>query len=155
MTHFFLVTPIRDLLGDIETRHRRDVARLHLPYTPAFLDMVKQARRNKIENKTRERERERRGEILPITIRRMRQGPPPHLLAVMTPAEKERDRIMRLPSEAGYTGRVKRRAGMKLKDDVTWRLEEGGDPARLKELEEAYHALQEERAKRVSKDNLS
>ncbi|HEV7735970.1 MAG TPA: hypothetical protein VGO47_01175 [Chlamydiales bacterium] len=155
-THYlFLESPIQNLLADIFASYRRDAARLSLPYTPELLEIVKQARRNKIENKTREKERERRGEILNATLKRMRKGPPAHLLAVMTPEQKEIDRIKRLPSESGYTGRIKREAGMKLKDDKTWRLEEEGDPNRQAELgmlEEEYHRLQEERAMRKPKE---
>jgi hypothetical protein len=148
-------SPIKALLADISASFRRDLSRSRLPYTPELLETVKQARRIKIENKTRERERERRGEVLNATIKRMRKGPPAHLLAVMTPKQKEIDRIKRLPSEGGYVGRIKREAGMKLKDDKTWRLEEEGDPNRQEELrvlEEKYHRLQEERAMRKPKE---
>lgn len=102
-----------------------DEARARTSYSRELLDMVKEARREKIRNKTRERERERRGEILHSTIRRMNKGPPAHVLSKMSPEQRRKDRISRGSSEAGYAGRVKREAGMKLRDDLSWRRENG------------------------------
>ena len=108
---------------------------------------MKEARREKIRNKTRERERERRGEILRSTIRRMNKGPPAHVLSKMAPDQRRRDRILRGPGEAGYTGQVKREAGMKLKDDQTWRRENGTPhvQALLSRRERAIRKYQEQR----------
>lgn len=107
--------PIDQLLESILVSYDLDEARAQSPYPPELIAMIKEARREKIRNKTRERERERRGEILPSTIRRMNKGPPAHVLSKMTPEQRRRDRILRGPGEAGYTGKVKRQAGMKLK----------------------------------------
>jgi hypothetical protein len=107
--------PIDQLLESILASYSLDEARARSPYSPELIAMIKEARREKIRNKTRERERERRGEILPSTIRRMNKGPPAHVLSKMTPDQRRRDRILRGPGEAGYTGQVKRQAGMKLK----------------------------------------
>ncbi|KIJ51286.1 hypothetical protein M422DRAFT_158593 [Sphaerobolus stellatus SS14] len=140
--------PLQERLRDIHASYERESARSKLPYTLELLETVKDARRMRIENKTRERARERRGEVLPITLERMRGQPPAYLMEKMTPRQREIDRIKRLPSEGGYTGRIKSEAGMKLKDDWTWRLEETGDPARqedLKRLEEEFRTLQKER----------
>jgi hypothetical protein len=102
--------------------------------------MVKEARREKIRNKTREGERERRGEILRSTVKRMNKGPPAHVLAKMTPEQKMRDRVLRGPGEAGYAGRVKREAGMRLKDDQSWRREDG-EPHEQEELDRREREL--------------
>ena len=70
----------------------------------------------KIRNKTREKERERRGEILKSTLRRQRKGPPAHILAKMSPERRRMDKVARSLSEVGYVALVKRRLGMRLKD---------------------------------------
>jgi len=114
--------------------------------------MVQQARRVKIENKTREKEREHRGEVLKITLKRMRKGLPAALLDRFSPKRIEIERIKRLASEGGYTGRAKSEAGMKLKNPNLWKIEEMGDPEKQEEftkLEEEFKALQEERRART------
>jgi len=149
--HISAETPIRETLGNIQACFDREAARANLPYTLELLEMVKEARRVKIANKTREGERQRRGEVLPITLKRMRKGLPAYLLDRLSPKRIELTRITRKPSEGGYTGKIKSKMGMKLKDDVTWRLEETGDPERQEELvnlEEEYWRMQEERRKR-------
>jgi len=80
------------------------------------LEEIIEARRTKIRNKTRERERERRGEILKSTVRRQRKGPPAHILAKMSPKRRRMDQVARSLSEVGYVALVKRRLGMRLKD---------------------------------------
>jgi hypothetical protein len=96
-----------------------------MTYTPEMLAAIKRARHEKVINKTRERERERRGEVLRQTIRRRNKGPPAHVLARMTPEEKHMDKVVRNVSEVGYVGQVKRRLGFRLKDPDGWKLEIG------------------------------
>jgi hypothetical protein len=88
-----------------------------------MIDMVKQARRRKIENKTRERQRERRGEILTKTLKKMRKRPPPHFLIKMSAEQLRDDAIMREVSQGGYSGQVKARLLGKEWDEAA---EEGG-----------------------------
>jgi hypothetical protein len=88
-----------------------------------MIDMVKQARRRKVENKTRERQREKRGEILTKTLKRMQKRPPPHVAVKMTAEQLRDDAIMREASHGGYSGRVKARLVGKEWDEAT---EEGG-----------------------------
>lgn len=77
---------------------------------------IMEARREKNRNKTREKERERRGEDTKASLRRKRQEPPAHILAQMSPRQREMDKVSRSLSEAGYVGLVKKRLGFKLKN---------------------------------------
>lgn len=95
-----------------------------MKFTPELLEMAKQARREKIANKTREKERERRGEVLNKTRARMRQGLPAHLISIRGQEGVRKDRIIKSPSEGGYAGMVKRRAGMRIRRDTS-AVEEG------------------------------
>ncbi|KZW00412.1 hypothetical protein EXIGLDRAFT_721931 [Exidia glandulosa HHB12029] len=65
--------------------------------------------------------------------------PPGRVWSMLTPEQRHEDYIGRLPSEAGYVAAIKRKRGQKLKDDKTWRLEEGlpEDQERLDEMEAA------------------
>ena len=42
----------------------------------------------------------------------------------MTPEQKHRDRVVRRPSEGGYTGRIKAEMGVKMKEPQLWQKEE-------------------------------
>ncbi|GJJ11746.1 hypothetical protein Clacol_005984 [Clathrus columnatus] len=142
-----ILGPLDAALDEIQKSYTLDDARSKSTCSPELLAQVKEARREKIRNKTREKRREQRGEILNHTIGRMRQGPPAPLLALMTDEEKKIDRLIRSPSEGGYTGMMKRKAGVKLKDDHLWRLEDGLKEMqpKLEEMEKEFYALQEEK----------
>ena len=147
--------PIDQIIASVQASYDLDYTRAQTPYSPDIINMVKAARREKIRNKTREKERERRGEITRNAIKRMNKGPPAHVLSKMTPEQRRRDRILRGPSEAGYAGRIKREAGMKLKDDQSWRREDGS-PEMQRELarrEQAIRVYQEKRRQRNSHNN--
>lgn len=141
--------PIDRFMRSIQASYELDDARARTPYSPALLNRVKEARREKIRNKTRERERERRGEILQSTVNRMNQGPPAHVLSKMTPAQRMRDRVLRGPGEAGFAGRMKREAGMILKNDQSWRREDG-EPHEQAELDRRERALRKAQERRIS-----
>ncbi|OBZ68991.1 hypothetical protein A0H81_11151 [Grifola frondosa] len=119
---------INKQMYDIRQTFERDAARATTPYSPEMLEMIKAARREKIANKTRERERERRGQVFRKTLKRQRQGPPAHVLAIMTERQKHMDKVSRGVSEVGYVGQVKRALGFKLRnpDAGRQRLEVGG-----------------------------
>ncbi|RPD62662.1 hypothetical protein L226DRAFT_458933 [Lentinus tigrinus ALCF2SS1-7] len=117
--------PIKRSMDDISRSFEREKARLQTPYPPEMLEAIKEARREKIRNKTREGERERRGEMTNRLMKRMRQGPPPHVLAMMTDEQRRMDRIARGASEVGYVGQVKRRLGFRLKDGEAGKVEMG------------------------------
>jgi len=68
---------------------------------------IKRARTFKIENKTRERQRELRGEITNRLVKRMNQGPPAHILTKMSDEERHLDWVIREVSLGGYSGKIK------------------------------------------------
>ncbi|KAF8516851.1 hypothetical protein BU17DRAFT_50473 [Hysterangium stoloniferum] len=148
--------PIDQVLASIQASYDLDEERAKTPYSPALLELVTEARREKIRNKTRERERERRGLVTSSTIKRMRKGPPAHILSRLTPEGRRIDAMLRMPSEGGYTGKIKREAGMKLKDNETWKLEDG-DPctwAELDKAEMAFRQIQENRRRKLDVETL-
>ncbi|KIM49685.1 hypothetical protein M413DRAFT_114233 [Hebeloma cylindrosporum] len=108
--------PILESLQGIHQSNSLDFARASTPYRPELVAAVLEARRRKIYNKTREKDRERRGEVLKSTLKRQRKGPPAHILAKMSPERREMDKVSRSLSEVGYVALVKRRLGFKLKD---------------------------------------
>lgn len=116
-------TGIEERLDVIHRAHDRSKARLASSITPQLFETLAAARRYKIENKTREKENARRGVWSKRVFERARQRPPAHIWEKMSPKQKEVDRVKRLPGEAGYVGMVKRKAGMRMKDTETWKLE--------------------------------
>jgi hypothetical protein len=130
----------------------RDIARSQMPVSPALAATLRAARREKVANKTRERMRERRGEILRCTVKRARQGPPAHVLVRMTAAERRADQIIRGVGEAGYVGMIKRRMGMKLRDGGKALARENGtdlEGERLEKLREMETEYWIEKNKRI------
>lgn len=119
------VQPLQDKLRIIHEANKRVYDRLYSDYPPSLLLRGVRARRGKIRNKTRQYARERAGEVFPSTLARMRQGPPAHVLARMTPEERRADAIVRGPSEVGYAAAVKMKMGRKLKDGEMWKMEDG------------------------------
>ncbi|KAI6015081.1 hypothetical protein F5J12DRAFT_717170, partial [Pisolithus orientalis] len=99
--------------------------RFREPYSPEMLRAARRARQRRVANKTRERDREARGLYLELTITRMRQGPPAHVLAKMTPEQRKFYRIGLGPSEGGYAAAVKLKLGMKLRKPNLSKLEGG------------------------------
>jgi hypothetical protein len=88
-----------------------------------MMALVKAARTAKIANKTRERQRELRGEVTKRSIKRLRKRPPPHRLEKMTEEEKMEDKVMREVSWGGYSGSIK--AQVKKKHRMTRARREG------------------------------
>lgn len=120
-----------------------------MPYPPELLEQIKQARREKVANKTRELQREARGEILPRTIFRRRAGPPAHVLAKMTPMQKHLDQVSRSNvSEVGYVGWAKRKLGWKLRNPDAWKLE-GGPEESKERLDKMTEEVMQENDRRM------
>lgn len=119
--------PLKDKYETLLKTYRLDEERLRSGFSVELLEQLKNARRDKVVNKTREKTRERKGEILRSTFLRRRQLPPAHILSNMTPSQKKLYKIARGSlSEVGYVGAVKKKLGWKLKD--SWlgeRLEVG------------------------------
>ncbi|KIN93196.1 hypothetical protein M404DRAFT_171626, partial [Pisolithus tinctorius Marx 270] len=119
------VQPLRDKLKITQDALLRDIKRFREPYSPEMLRAARRARQRRVANKTREREREARGLYSELTITRMRQGPPAHVLAKMTPEQRKHYRIALGPSEGGYAAAVKLKLGMKLRKPDLSKLEGG------------------------------
>lgn len=117
------MTNLDGFLRTLQHSFEIDEERARSVFSPKMIDMVKRARRCKVENKTRERRRERRGEILMRTLKRMRKRPPPHVAVKMSAEQLRDDAIMREVSQGGYSGRVKARLLGKEWDEAA---EEGG-----------------------------
>lgn len=105
---FFLLTrntlserPIQEYMASMQRSYDLDDARHNSTFSPELLERIKGARREKIRNKTRERERMRSGEVLLKTLKRRRTGLPAHLEATLTPSQKLQDRIRRERSLRG------------------------------------------------------
>ncbi|KAJ7167554.1 hypothetical protein C8R46DRAFT_1163090 [Mycena filopes] len=102
------ITPIEQTVHLYRSLISRDHARAKMLPSPELQAAALAARREKVANKTRERARERRGAVLPGTLRRARQGPPAHVLVHMSAEERHRDRVVR--------GVGERRMGVRLRD---------------------------------------
>lgn len=90
----------------------RDDERSRRPFPPELLEQVMEARREKIRNKTKERLRERRGEVLEATLRRRRLGYPAHVSARWSEQQKrEMEIVRRSASKVGYVAMLKRKMG--------------------------------------------
>ena len=139
--------PIKEVLDGMHASFERERSRVAQPFPPELLQAIKAARREKVANKTRERERERRGELTANLARRMRQRPPPHRLQQMSPRQRRMDAISRGASEVGYVGLVKRRLGHKLRDPDAWRAELGPPDGRG-ELDKMANEIEKENARR-------
>ncbi|KAI6026009.1 hypothetical protein EDC04DRAFT_3116499 [Pisolithus marmoratus] len=143
--------PLRDKLKITDDALLRDIKRFQEPYQPEMLHAARRARKHKVANKTREKEREARGLYSELTIKRMRQGPPAHVLAKMTPEQRKLYRIALGPSEGGYVAAVKLKLGMKLRKPELWKLE-GGRAENLVMLEAKENDIVAENERRQRSD---
>ncbi|EPS97484.1 hypothetical protein FOMPIDRAFT_43521 [Fomitopsis schrenkii] len=134
---------------DMQAALTRDEERAKRPFPPALVAQIKGARREKIANKTRELQRERAGLVIKRTILRRAAGPPAHVLAKMTEAQRRMDRVSRSVSEVGYVAIVKKRLGWKLRDPEAWKVEMGKQE-NLARLEREAMALSAENVRRRS-----
>lgn len=119
----------------------RDFVRVRSRYPAALLAQIKNARREKVLNKTREHERERRGEMLKNTLFRSRQAPPAALISRMSEKQRRLDHIARGVSEVGYVALVKKKVGRRLRDESTWKALEEGREEHRQELDKANEAI--------------
>ena len=107
--------PLESNLGDIQAAYDRDAARAARPAPPELLAQLKAARREKVANKTRERERQMRGEVLSATRRQSRVGFPAHALARWDPEARKANLLARRSAGVvGYVGQVKRALGHRI-----------------------------------------
>ena len=125
----------------------REKKRLALPYPPEMLAEIKEARREKVRNKTREREREARGERTARLSRALRQRPPPHVLCRMDVRARRLDAVARGASEVGYVAQAKMALGYRLRDPEAWKVELGA-PEEQERLDREAKEIDEENARR-------
>lgn len=151
-TILFIVEPSGLMLEDLDQKFDADKARLLSSFSPDMLAMIKRARREKILYRTRQLERERRGEVLPRTVRRRNKHPPAHVLAKMTEERKRLDKIARHPSEVGFVAMAKMKLGHKLKDPSAWRKEMGSpeNVERLDGMEQEIRLTNQRRRQSIS-----
>lgn len=90
-----LAAPINAHIDAMNESSKHDDDRLNTKFTPQLLSHIKRARTNKILNKTREKERERDGEVLNATLRRGRKGAPAHVWVKMSEEERNKMRERR------------------------------------------------------------
>jgi hypothetical protein len=136
--------PLKSSLIKLQAAFERDSARAARPTPLALLSQLKAARREKIANKTRERERQLRGEVLTATRRQSRLGFPAHTLALWDPEERKANLVARHSTgKAGYVGQVKRALGYKIppEDDGVDDLER----RKLDQLDEEIRRINESR----------
>ncbi|KAH9171282.1 hypothetical protein EDB89DRAFT_1852620 [Lactarius sanguifluus] len=108
-------SPLDASLEKLAAAFDRDAARAARPTPPELVRQLKAARREKVANKTREREREARGEVLTATRLRSRVSFPAHVLARWSPEERKANLLARRSvGEVGYVGQVKRALGYKI-----------------------------------------
>ncbi|KAG1743734.1 uncharacterized protein EDB91DRAFT_1051121 [Suillus paluster] len=100
--------------------------------TPLVGPSGKQARRDRIANKTAQRQRERSGEVTTATIKRRRNAPPAHIQELMTPRQILMDRAVREASEGGWSGTVKARMGVHMHMSEKWKAEGGWEDQKTK-----------------------
>ena len=93
--------------------------------TRQMYQAVLEARKEKIRNKTRERDRARRGYYNTRTLKRMRQGLPAPVMLKLSPKAIHEDMVVRSPSQVGYVAKVKKSRGMKLTRPPPWDPEAG------------------------------
>lgn len=102
----------------------RGALRAKTPFPQSLLDQLKTARTERVLNKTRERRRELRGEITPSLLKKLRKGPPAHILSRMSPTRRLLDKVARSPSEVGFVAIAKKKLGRKMKNPLAALVEE-------------------------------
>jgi len=151
LTYSESAKPYKEQLTLISQAYERGTRRAQTPFPQALLDQMKEARRERIRNKTKERAREIRGEMTRSLCRRLRQGPPAHVLSHMSPEQRRLDQFARHPSEVGCTALAKVRLGRRLRNPEAWAVEESrGKEAELDVIAAAIRRQNE--SKRASED---
>lgn len=141
--------PLKEKYEGILKTYHLDEERMRSGFPVKLIEQLKDAKRDKVVNKSREKMRERRGEILRSTLIRRRSLPPAHVLSTMTPSQKKLYKIARGSlSEVGYVGAVKRKLGWKLKDPGLGEKLEAGEVGERERLDEMERSIRRENARR-------
>lgn len=112
----------------------RDISRYRAAPPAGLVLQGKQARREKVTNKTIQRQRERSGEVTAATIKRRRSAPPAHVRELMTPRQLLMDKAIREASEGGWSGTVKAHMGVHMYMPEKWKAEGGWEDEEKKKL---------------------
>lgn len=131
---------LRDETASIQKTFQLETARASQAFPPSLLKALKDARVEKYYNKKRESEREARGEVLNITLKRRKSGFP---VAVREEWDRKKYREMhvmkRSKAVVGYVGMLKRKYGWKVPpEEDTY---EGRDEERLRRREETVRII--------------
>ncbi|EKM79492.1 hypothetical protein AGABI1DRAFT_74569 [Agaricus bisporus var. burnettii JB137-S8] len=126
-------TPYKRELDSIQAAYDRGNLRAQTPFPQSLLTQLKQARRERILNKTKERLRELRGEQTPSLLKKLRQGPPARILKNMSSRQRYLDKVARHPSEVGMVARAKRELRRGMKNTKAYLVEDSLD--KKKELD--------------------
>ncbi|KAG2134109.1 hypothetical protein DEU56DRAFT_913777 [Suillus clintonianus] len=143
--------PFVKRLAELYECTKRDISRLRAAPPAGLILQSKQARREKVANKTIQRQRERSGEVTAYTIKRRRGAPPAHIRELMTPKQLLVDRAIREVSEGGWSGTVKAHMGVHMHTPEKWKAEGGWEDEemkkRLDDMEREIRAENERRRK--------
>jgi hypothetical protein len=129
-----LGVPFFKRLAELKECALREFTRHRSAPPTGLLLQGKQARREKVANKTSQRQRERSGEVTTAIIRRRRSAPPAHVRELMTPRQLLVDRAMREASEGGWSGAVKAHMGVHMHMPEKWKAEGGWEDEEKKKL---------------------
>lgn len=129
-----LGVPFLERLAELKECMSREISRHRSAPSTGLLLQGKQARREKVANKTSQRQRERSGEVTTAIIRRRRSAPPAHVRELMTPRQLLVDRAMREASEGGWSGAVKAHMGVHMHMPEKWKAEGGWEDEEKKKL---------------------
>jgi hypothetical protein len=134
---------------------KRDIARCRSAPPTELVLQGEQARRDRVANKTAQKQRERSGEVTVATIRRRRSAPPAHIQELMTPKQQLVDRALREVSEGGWSGAIKARMGVHMHTPERWKAEGGWEDEKVKRrLDDMEREIQAENERRRKHSQL-
>ncbi|KAI9509477.1 hypothetical protein F5148DRAFT_1282977 [Russula earlei] len=143
--------PVESCLEELQAAFERDAARATRSTPPSLLRQLKAARCEKIANKTRERERQMRGEVLSVTRYRSRLGFPAHVLALWSPKVRKANLVARCSAgKVGYVGQVKRALGYRISPE-----DDGVDNAKRKRLDSLAESVQKSNQSRRDREVMT
>jgi hypothetical protein len=133
----------------------RDISRYRAALPTELVLQGKQARRDRVTNKTAQRQRELAGEATTITIRRRRSAPPAHIQELMTQKQVLVDKAIREVSEGGWSGAVKARMGVHMHIPEKWKAEGGWEDEEMKKrLDDMEREIRAENERRRNHSQL-
>lgn len=133
----------------------RDISRYRAALPTELVLQGNQARRDRVTNKTAQRQRELAGEATTITIRRRRSAPPAHIQELMTQKQVLVDKAIREVSEGGWSGAVKAHMGVHMHIPEKWKAEGGWEDEEMKKrLDDMEREIRVENERRRNRSQL-